>query len=381
MRVAAVVAGALLVSSCIEVDPQADKKENKKNNNTTDTVGMLDLERYETTSDGDGYFDVEVVVDSGVSAFQVTGISERYVSVEEVLDPSGQRVLYWEDLWNSTNALTDAVFGYGGTTAFNWPIRASDGPLEDGTWRVRMSLVDDRTRYVGNEAVEVSVATKTDDDFQDASVGVQIVWADGVDSDPEAVEAVEAAVARWKDVWGAQGLTLDETYVASTLDPNLNWVADYFGDAAVEAVAEGKAPGALQLIVGEQIRQSDFVYGIAAGIPGTIEVSPASYVVISLVVHAGTDGAFDDGEIGLMGETMAHEVGHYTGLYHPVEDGFESWDALSDTAQCTQRRDCEDELGTNLMFPYSICDQSGCVVTEDLTPGQSGVMQRYLGAL
>ncbi len=119
----------------------------------------------------------------------------------------------------------------------------------------------------------------------------------------------------------------------------------------------------------------------AAGIPGTVRATPVTYVVLSWLVHAGPNALFDDDEIRLMGETMAHEVGHYTGLYHPVESNFGFWDSLDDTSECTRANDCEDDLGTNLMFPYSICDANSCLATDQLTDGQVGIAQRYIGNL
>jgi hypothetical protein len=98
-------------------------------------------------------------------------------------------------------------------------------------------------------------------------------------------------------------------------------------------------------------------------------------------VHSGVDATFDDDEIDLMAGTMAHEVGHYMGLFHPVEGGFAEWDALADTVDCTRRSECEDELGTNLMYPYSICDNTSCTLAEDMTAGQVSVKQQYLGTL
>jgi len=105
-------------------------------------------------------------------------------------------------------------------------------------------------------------------------------------------------------------------------------------------------------------------------------------VVLSWLVHAGADAAFTDGETSLMGETMAHEVGHYMGLFHPVESSYDYWDALSDTVECRNADQCEGQLGTNLMFPYSICDRNGvCVAAEDMTDAQVGVKQRYISTL
>ena len=69
------------------------------------------------------------------------------------------------------------------------------------------------------------------------------------------------------------------------------------------------------------------------------------------------------------------------GLFHPVEAGFSTWDALEDTDDCTRRTACEKALGANLMYPYSICDASGCLNAEDMTEQQVTVKQQYLGTL
>jgi hypothetical protein len=137
----------------------------------------------------------------------------------------------------------------------------------------------------------------------------------------------------------------------------------------------------LQVIVGEQIRNERGTYGVSAGVPGTTLQTRHSYVVLSWLAHSGIDATFDADEIELMGETMAHEVGHYMGLFHVVEGGYSAWDALDDTVDCTRPRDCEDALGTNLMYPYSICSQSGCVNADQMTLDQVAVKQRYMGAL
>jgi len=84
-----------------------------------------------------------------------------------------------------------------------------------------------------------------------------------------------------------------------------------------------------------------------------------------------------------MGETMAHEGGHYLGLFHPVEFSYDDWDAISDTPECASETDCDETLGTNLMYPYPVCDYyyTSCVKQDQLTDGQTGVWQRYIGTL
>jgi hypothetical protein len=103
-------------------------------------------------------------------------------------------------------------------------------------------------------------------------------------------------------------------------------------------------------------------------------------VLVSWLKHAGPDGIFEDLDIETFGETLAHEVGHFLGLYHPVGQYFDQWDALEDTPQCTNRATCEAELGANVMFPYVVCaGDAACIRQEDLTEDQVGVLVRYAG--
>jgi hypothetical protein len=74
---------------------------------------------------------------------------------------------------------------------------------------------------------------------------------------------------------------------------------------------------------------------------------------------------------------MAHEVGHFQGLMHPVESSYETWDALGDTPECGGPNACERDVGNNLMFPYTVL---GIGPQEELTPDQTGVIMHYVGS-
>ncbi len=347
---------------------------------TTTMPSMLEVVQYTAQTNANGRLEILIDVPSDVTSFQVTGDSvDNAVYLERLFDPAGTQVLFWEDLYDSARSLTGAIFGDTRITALNWPVRDEDGPLASGQWRAVYGVTNRQGYYVGSADLDVSIALKRDPDFTQAVVGVQISYADGVDDNADVVAAVEEAVERWREVWGAKGLVLQEHYISTTLDPQLDWT--YRGDPSVKVVSEQKGHGELHLVVGERIRGENFTYGISAGIPGTIVPSEATYVNLSWLVHAGVNGTWEPGEATLMGETMAHEVGHYAGLYHPVEDGYYYWDFISDTVECTTRNQCETALGTNLMFPYSICDQNGCLPTEDITDGQGAVMHQSVGAL
>ncbi len=141
-------------------------------------------------------------------------------------------------------------------------------------------------------------------------------------------------------------------------------------------------PGELVLVVGDTLAGDAETFGLAGGIPGPLEATTFTWVLVGWLTHAGPDGDFSDEEIRQMGETMAHEIGHFQGLYHPVEcpyDCIDAWDALPDTPDCVGWQECEAELASNVMYPYPVCDFDSCLPAGDVTEDQGGVIHRYLG--
>ena len=107
--------------------------------------------------------------------------------------------------------------------------------------------------------------------------------------------------------------------------------------------------------------------------------TPRSGVLISADLAAGPNGEFSPEERRLLAETMAHEVGHYLGLFHPVETTWETWDVLDDTPTCDDEFECVEELGGNLMFPFPVCAGFTCTPQENITEDQRTVLNRYVG--
>ncbi|MEQ1567669.1 MAG: hypothetical protein ABMA64_18655 [Myxococcota bacterium] len=381
MRAGAVAVWALALAGCPVPVGNSDGNGNGDDDDNVEAPPPLRLEREKSTqtSNGSGRMKVEVEVPEGAVSFQVTGTSSLFVSFEEVVDPQGRSALDWTDWVYSDESITLSFYPLRNTTALNWPIRGKDGPLTPGTWTVWMATTNSSYQYVPDVKVDLTTELKFDPEPNEGHYSVQIVWADGVDDDQKVVNAVEAATERWAEVWAKSGLTLDVHYATSKLDPDLSFT--YSGDPAVEKVADKKADGELQLIVGETVFGEDYIFGVSAGIPGTIEPTEHTFVVLSWLTHAGVDGKFDDDEIRLMGETMAHECGHYTGLFHPVEATYNAWDALADTDKCTRGSTCDDVLGSNVMYPYPLCTFVSCDPQGQMTEDQGEVMNNYVGAL
>lgn len=97
--------------------------------------------------------------------------------------------------------------------------------------------------------------------------------------------------------------------------------------------------------------------GVAAGIPGPVAQQglAGAGVVMSVDTHRRASGDID---LGMLGDTIAHEVGHQLGLFHTSEASGDAFDPLPDTPECPVDRfgddgevyaeDCPD--GENFMF-------------------------------
>lgn len=87
------------------------------------------------------------------------------------------------------------------------------------------------------------------------------------------------------------------------------------------------------------------VLGVSGGLPGLPGKTGTrnSGMVVMFDSHLGTPGATPtDSELTLMGETIAHEAGHWLGLFHLVESNYATnqttyyRDPISETPLCTQ---------------------------------------------
>jgi len=353
--------------------------EPSKGGNQGTTNGNLTTWTDSANSGSTGIATFEIDLGKNDEGFLLTAESSSYVAVEAVYDPSGNTVLYWEDWYYEEQSLTEAIFSSHKDLIFNWPIREEDGSLSKGTWTIDVGTLDSNYNYKTDVKVDATIQTKTDSSFSGGTIKAEIVFVDGLEDDSDVVSATDAAVERWQEVWDGAGLTLDVSYSDANIDGDLAFPDE--GDSDLVGVSESGSNSDIAVVIGETIDGSMEYYGVAGGIPGTLVSGDRSTVVISWLANAGGDGSFSDDDIRLFGETLAHEVGHYTGLFHPVESDYSYWDAIDDTTECSNSSSCESALGDNLMFPYPVCDYSSCTPQDELTDGQQGVAHRYTGTL
>jgi hypothetical protein len=274
-------------------------------------------------------------------------------------------------------SLTDAFERSRKTMALNWPVRASDPPLTPGTWHALWATVDDASGSPNpDDTTYVAVLTKDDPDPTRGTLEVHLVWADGVDEGPANEAAVMGAVDLWQQQWAVYGLDVVPTFHTSSLDPTLPFTSS--GGSVVEAIAlEVADSGDLVVVLGDSMIYRPGVYGTAASTPGSPYPNPYHFVAVALDMLVPSSGVVSPDDRQLIATTIAHETAHYMGLPHVVETDWDRWDALADTPECTSESICEQQLGTNLMFPTTQCSQS--CGAGSLTPDQQAVLHLYAG--
>lgn len=332
----------------------------------------------------DGRIPILVDVPANATSLQVVGDmgTGKQGYMESLTNASGDKPFVAQDTWDGVHNRTNAGFS-SDVVVMDWPIAESDGALTAGTLRFDLRSADH------GDVVPITVAIKQDDDLTSGVLTVDLVYAGTLEDDPVIVAATEAAIEHWRDIYAAIGIEhqasgIELVVVERAWDGPARLSSPGYGDADLyrEALAD-KPPRSVSVLVIDKVTDVAGVFGVSGGIPGSLIPTDRSVVSVSAREHAGKDGAFSADEIQLFGETMAHEVGHYLGLFHPAElpvgGVVKSWDALDDTPECLTGSDCDAKLGSNLMYPTPLCDSSPCTPQSAVTAQQEGIVQRYVG--
>lgn len=245
-----------------------------------------------------------------------------------------------------------------------FPTKPSVTPLEAGTYQQRVFFPN----AMSNDFV-ATVHAKFDSSPNNGLLRLNVHLMGAFVTSDDVRGAISSAVQVMEQIYARAGISLQVNYlqypsqIASLPSPLLGAALYQELSSAPNALSP-----ALNIFLGEGLdsgvgvgttAEFDGVLGLSSAIPGPVENTVKSASVIGVLAHAGPDASLDGAETRVLGETMAHEAGHYLGLFHPVEirssDSFTGRDPLGDTPICRSEQECVDKgIAANPMFPRPV---------------------------
>jgi len=223
--------------------------------------------------------------------------------------------------------------------------------------------------------IRVSALVKTSEgEPQNGSLDVNFVFArvGGITADSAADDSdFQAAVSEMRSLLGGRGIELDQVSycdmtasdadrfsVIDSVDGASSELSRMFSSSADLGAIGCKPDGAVNFFLVDEIvggRAGFIILGISGGIPGPATINGTSHSGVAV-----TMAGFRRNPVQLA-QTMAHEGGHYLGLFHTTEAEGTAFDPLPDTPECDNSKDrnsdglvdngeCGSAGADNLMF-------------------------------
>lgn len=331
--------------------------------------GPFETTEHVIRTDADGIGEFRLRLPENVTSFVATVETSSAVYADSLLDPNDTTVMKAEQWQTQNRNLTNAIWPYFTDSTLQWPIRNVDDELFKGKWRLRWNVPEQP-----KERIKVTVSTATDTDWNDGTLKVSFCFGSDLLDDSEALEAVQLSIDQFVALYEDNNISVIEESCDEQLPNELSLLAP------IDTVADIRArlsPETMLVIFGSWIDSDPVRLGYSGSIPGPIASHPRAYIGVSWMAHAGTDGEFSEQDIRIMSETIAHETGHYLGLFHPVELDFSAFDSLDDTPECDSLNECSTLFKNHLMFAAPVCTFAICAPQFEVSSDQFDVLHRH----
>ena len=341
------------------------------------------------TSDSEGKASLTFEVPEGVNKLSISAESlGNSIRFESVTSSNGTNYAQ-----NDGMLLTTSIDPFPDIVAVNIPSRIVD-PIPASTDSITAKVIVGNLNSSGSISakeglpVTFTVNTKADDTFDSGVLNINLFLVGPIVQITSNSNSIREALNIFKNIYSSQSgieVFINEFQISGPASlPNPLDGSEFY----LQSIS-GTPQDSINLFVGADVT-TNFngmaqVLGLAGGIPGPANASTRSIVAISILGSSGIDGEFNDSEIQILGETIAHEIGHYLGLFHPIEltDSFDiaGFDPLADTPTCSNLDECleNNNLISNNMFPTPVFSNDGRAINQQfLTGDQKGVMNRNI---
>lgn len=289
--------------------------------------------------------ELTVNVPEGTQGFSILaeGNGADLMIIGEMRDPNNRKIYDFQDPFNSKVRF----FPSDGLITQTVPTSPRSAPTA-GAYKFR--LIKDG----GSKSINVRALIKTaDGDLDSATVDVNFFFAKlsgGLSAaTAESDAAFQQAVTEMQRLLGSQGVTVgdvsycdmasadqDKFSVVDSVDGPTAELGQMFSRSG-DADALGCKAGGLNFFLVQEIvggRAGYIILGIAGGIPGPppgVDGTTHSGVAVTMSGYTRNPRQ--------IAQTMAHEGGHYLGLFHTTEAEGTAFDPLDDTVECPNSKD------------------------------------------
>ena len=197
---------------------------------------------------------------------------------------------------------------------------------------------------------------------------------------------ISAALTVMSNIYSTNGITLTIKDTITISESQYSTISSSFSNSTTSAlISQGSTDTVNLFFVEDQSSGESATYGVSGGLPGPTGIASSWNGVLNFLTAHATGTTLNS---QLLGETAAHEMGHWLGLYHTSESTGISFDPLSDTVECPISRDndsdgkvypeeCDGYGADNVMFwtAWSTSSQAAGKKQETLSSEQKHVLK------
>ena len=336
--------------------------------NTTSSFSVSEI----TQTTGNGYKIGSFVVPSNGLSFTLSIFSDNnsLVYFASLTDPDASNLLdntSTPNIYAQTSGFGALSYG-GGSMLVPY---SSSFSAKAGTWSFIAS---------NNDRVYLGLRTGSTPSSTTISIQPYITGTTWSASD------ISAALTVMSNIYSTNGITLSIKDTITISESQYSTISSSFSNSTTSAlISQGSTDTVNLFFVEDQLSGESAAYGVSGGLPGPTGIASSWNGVLNFLTAHATGTTLNT---QLLGETAAHEMGHWLGLYHTSESTGTSFDPLSDTAECPISRDndsdgkvypeeCDGYGADNVMFwtAWSTSSQAAGKKQETISREQKYVLK------